>query len=82
MLINNAGIFAKQKSVSQDGIELTWAVNMLAPFLLTSLLLNSIQERVVNVGSMALASSLDFDNLQQVISMYIMHFLLHADTLT
>lgn len=71
MLINNAGIFAKRKSTSQDGVELTWAVNMLAPFLLTSLLLNTIEERIVNVGSMALASTLDFDNLQQVISIYM-----------
>ena len=71
MLINNAGIFAKQKATSQDGIELTWAVNMQAPFLLTSLLLNTIQERVVNVGSMALASTLDFDNLQQVILIHV-----------
>ena len=67
VLINNAGIFAKHKTLSQDGIELTWAVNMLAPFLLTSLLLDTIQERIVNVGSMALASNIDFDNLQQVI---------------
>ena len=67
MLINNAGIFAKHKTLSQDGIELTWAVNMLAPFLLTSLLLDTIQERIVNVGSMALASNIDFDNIQQVI---------------
>lgn len=66
VLINNAGIFAKQKTLSKDGIELTWAVNMLAPFLLTSLLLDTIQERIVNVGSMALASKMDFDNLQQV----------------
>ena len=73
VLINNAGIFAKQKSLSKDGVELTWAVNMLAPFLLTSLLLNNIQERIVSVGSMALASSLDFDNLQQVISRSLSH---------
>lgn len=66
VLINNAGIFAKHKTFSKDGIELTWAVNMLAPFLLTSLLLDTIQERIVNVGSMALASNMDFDNLQQV----------------
>lgn len=73
VLINNAGIFAKQKSLSQDGVELTWAVNMLAPFLLTSLLLNTIQERIVNVGSMALASTLDFDNLQQVKATALSH---------
>lgn len=66
VLINNAGVFSKQKTMSHDGIEMTWAVNMLAPFLLTSLLLGAVKERIVNVGSMALASSMDFDNLQQV----------------
>lgn len=65
VLINNAGIFSKQKAFSKDGIELTWAVNALAPFLLTSLLLDTVTERIVNVGSMALASSMDFNNLQQ-----------------
>ncbi len=66
VLINNAGIFFKQKAFSKDGIEMTWAVNALAPFLLTSLLLDTVTERIVNVGSMALASSMDFNNLQQV----------------
>ena len=66
VLINNAGIFSKQKAFSKDGIEMTWAVNALAPFLLTSLLLDTVTERIVNVGSMALASSMDFNNLQQV----------------
>lgn len=65
VLVNNAGIFSKQKALSHDGIEMTWAVNTLAPFLLTSLLLNTVRERIVNVGSMALASSMDFNNLQQ-----------------
>ncbi len=46
---------------------MTWAVNALAPFLLTSLLLDTVKERIVNVGSMALASSMDFNNLHQVI---------------
>ena len=66
VLVNNAGIFANQKMQSQDGIEMTWAVNVLAPFLLTSLLLDTVKERIINVGSMALASNMDFDNLQQV----------------
>lgn len=65
VLINNAGIFSRQKAFSKDGIEMTWAVNALAPFLLTSLLLDTVTERIVNVGSMALASSMDFNNLQQ-----------------
>ena len=66
VLINNAGIFSAERELSKDGIELTWAVNALAPFLLTSLLLDRVKERIVNVGSMALAYSIDFNNLEQV----------------
>lgn len=66
VLINNAGIFSDQRATSKDGIELTWAVNALAPFLLTSLLLDRVKERIINVGSMALASSIDLSNLEQV----------------
>ena len=59
-------MFSNQKATSKDGIELVWAVNALAPFLLTSLLLDIIKERIVVVGSQALAHDMDFDNLQQV----------------
>lgn len=65
MLSNNAGIFAERLQKSEDGYELTWAVNVMAPFLLTSLLLDSITERIVNVSSISASSSIDFDNLQQ-----------------
>ena len=66
VLINNAGIFSNERQVSKDGIELTWAVNALAPFLLTSLLLDRVKDRIVNVGSMALADKIDLNNLEQV----------------
>lgn len=52
---------------------MTWAVNAPAPFLLTSLLLNTVKDRIVNVCSMALASNMDFDNLQQVTSSSVPH---------
>lgn len=45
---------------------MTWAVNVAAPFLLTSLLLGAVRERVVNVSSISAAGSLDWGNLQQV----------------
>ncbi|GAB4819829.1 hypothetical protein N2152v2_006875 [Parachlorella kessleri] len=64
-LINNAGVFETQKRVSQDGFEMTWAVNVLAPFLLTGLLLDTITDRVVNVSSISAAGQIDFNNLQQ-----------------
>jgi len=51
---------------TEEGFELSWAVNVMAPFLLTSLLLDNISERIVNVSSISASSSLDFNNLQQV----------------
>ncbi|WP_428265628.1 SDR family NAD(P)-dependent oxidoreductase [Haliangium sp.] len=56
VLINNAGVFVKERQLSPDGFELTWAVNHLAPFLLTHLLLPALRAapaRVVTVSSVA-----------------------------
>jgi NAD(P)-dependent dehydrogenase (short-subunit alcohol dehydrogenase family) len=57
VLVNNAGIAAKTRSLSPDGYELTWATNFLGGFLLTLLLLpaleRSAEPRVVNVSSEA-----------------------------
>src|SRR4051812_763645 len=38
VLVNNAGIFASERTLTEDGIELTFAVNHLGHFLLTELL--------------------------------------------
>jgi NAD(P)-dependent dehydrogenase (short-subunit alcohol dehydrogenase family) len=55
VLINNAGAFFFRRQLSADGIEMTWAVNHLSAFLLTHLLLDTLQAsapaRVVNVAS-------------------------------
>jgi len=55
VLINNAGLWQNKFETSADGIELTWSVNHLAPFLLTNLLLDLLKKadvaRVVNVAS-------------------------------
>lgn len=70
VLINNAGTFSKQRRLSADGFELTFAVNHLAPFLLTLLLLDllkaSTPARVVTVASNAHRNlaAVDFGNLQ------------------
>lgn len=68
VLINNAGVFKKERLLSQDGIELTFAVNHLSYYLLTGMLLDLVREsdyaRIVNVASQAHASKLDFGNLQ------------------
>src|SRR5438445_13749272 len=42
VLVNNAGAVYGTRRLSADGIELTWAVNHLAPFLLTTLLLERL----------------------------------------
>ncbi len=54
VLINNAGLWHPQRRLSQDGLEDTFAVNHLAPFLLTNLLLPRLRDsgaRIVNVSS-------------------------------
>lgn len=43
VLINNAGAVYSARRVTDDGIELTWAVNHLAPFLLTTLLIDRLE---------------------------------------
>jgi NAD(P)-dependent dehydrogenase (short-subunit alcohol dehydrogenase family) len=66
VLVNNAGIIARERRESEDGYELTFAVNYLSHFLLTRLLLpllkDSAPARIVNVAS-AGQSPLDFSNL-------------------
>lgn len=68
VLINNAGINSARRAVSADGHELTFAVNHLAPFLLTMLLLPALARgapsRVVNVASVfAFLGRLRLDDL-------------------
>ena len=71
LLINNAGVQHLRRTLSVDGIEETLAVNHLAPFLLTLLLLPNLQAaapaRVVTVSSsLARWGRIDFDDLQGV----------------
>jgi NAD(P)-dependent dehydrogenase (short-subunit alcohol dehydrogenase family) len=69
VLINNAGGYWNTRHVTADGLERTFALNHLAPFLLTTLLLDRLTDsapaRVVTVSSNAHAMGrLDFDDLQ------------------
>jgi retinol dehydrogenase 12 len=69
VLINNAGAVFSKRQESVDGYELTFALNHLAYFLLTHLLLDMLKtsapSRIVNVSSDAHKGwSLDFDDLQ------------------
>ena len=62
----HAGVFANKMVTTGDGYELTWQVNVLAPYVLGALLVNAVQERIINVSSISAGSRIDFDNLNQV----------------
>lgn len=69
VLVNNAGGFYRKRRLSADGIEMIWALNYLSPFLLTNLLLATLQgsgpARIVNVSSdMQRIGQIDFADLQ------------------
>lgn len=68
VLVNNAATYTRRRKVSADGIELQWAVNHLAPFLLTRSLLGPLAAggaRVVTVSSGAhRGARLRWDDLQ------------------
>jgi NAD(P)-dependent dehydrogenase (short-subunit alcohol dehydrogenase family) len=69
VLVNNAGVVAPRRTVTADGLELTFAVNYLAPFLLSNLLVGALKagapSRVVNVASsLHRRGKISFDDLQ------------------
>ena len=70
VLINNAGTFERERSLTDDGLETTFAVNYLAQFRLVhellDLLKRSASSRIVNVASDAHwnARTMDWSNLQ------------------
>jgi len=67
-LVNNAGAMFGSRNVTEDGIEQTWALNHLAPFLLTNLLLERLKQsapaRIVTTSSDAhRGTRIPFDDL-------------------
>jgi retinol dehydrogenase 14 len=69
VLVNNVGGYWSTRHVTEDKLERTFALNHLAPFLLTNLLLDRLEQsapaRVVTVASNAHAQGrIDFDDLQ------------------
>lgn len=69
VLINNAGVYMLNRHETVDGLETTFAVNALAPFLLTNLLLDTLKAsapaRIINVSSDAHEQGyLNLDDLQ------------------
>ena len=67
VLVNNAGTWSARRREGPDGIEQTWAVNVLGYFLVTELLLDRLRAsapgRIVNVAS-KLAGELDLDDVE------------------
>jgi retinol dehydrogenase 12 len=70
VLVNAAGVFVKERTLTADGIELTFATNYLSYFLLSHellpLLRTSAPARVVNVASKYGRTKIDFDDLQRL----------------
>jgi NAD(P)-dependent dehydrogenase (short-subunit alcohol dehydrogenase family) len=67
VLVNNAGVTLGKRILTEDGLETTFAVNHLAPFLLTNLLLDKLKastpSRIVTVASDAhRGATIDFDD--------------------
>lgn len=69
VLLNNAGVFMNERKLSEDGFELSFAVNHLSHFLLTLRLLDFLKKnsgfRIVNLSSVAHRNGVfDLENLQ------------------
>jgi NAD(P)-dependent dehydrogenase (short-subunit alcohol dehydrogenase family) len=68
ILMNNAGVFSERLKITADGLEETFAVNVMAPFVITSLLLPSLlkepNSRIVVASSISQCQSIqDWDDL-------------------
>ena len=68
VLINNAGVIRSERMINQEGLEETFAINYVAPFFLTKLLLDLLKKgkssRIVNVVSRVQSNQLNFEDLQ------------------
>ena len=68
VLVNNAGVYKVKRDETANGVEMSFAVNFLAPFMLSQMLLENLEAsgngRIVNVVSELYKSGkIDFDNL-------------------
>jgi NAD(P)-dependent dehydrogenase (short-subunit alcohol dehydrogenase family) len=85
VLVNNAGAIYATRQLSPDGIELTWAVNHLAPFLLTNLLLDRIEAsapaRIITTSSDAhRGRTIPFDDMEAQRSYGMRGFVRYGET--
>jgi NAD(P)-dependent dehydrogenase (short-subunit alcohol dehydrogenase family) len=67
VLVNNAGIFSRERHVTSEGVERVFATNYLSHFLLTELLLDTMKAsapaRIVNVATKTMGLKIDMDDL-------------------
>jgi len=68
VLVNNAGLYKVKREETANGVEMTFAVNFLAPFMLSQMLLENLEAggngRIINIVSELYKSgSIDFDDL-------------------
>lgn len=68
VLVNNAGVYQTSRTLTEDWIETTWAVNHIATFMLTNLLLERLEDsapsRIVTTASDAhMSAAIPFDDL-------------------
>ena len=67
VLVNNAGALFNKRQETEDGLEMTFALNHMAYFVITNLLLGKLKPgaRIITVASNAhRGARLDFDDLQ------------------
>ena len=68
VLVNNAGYLGNEKVVNEDTLEMSFAVNVLAPWCLTKLLLPALRTapsaRVLNITGGDAPAAVDVDNIQ------------------
>lgn len=68
VLINNAGVFHSRRMVTADGVEAIFAINYLAPFLITRLFLPCLikgkPSRIINVTSGLHGGAIRFDDIE------------------
>ena len=68
VLINNAGVWDFKRRISKDGIENIFATNLLAPFLMTNILLDVLKKsspsRIINVTSGMHYGTINFDDIE------------------
>jgi retinol dehydrogenase-12 len=68
ILVNAAGVFRKAREVTADGLEMTFATNVMSYFMLSELLLPALKRaapsRIINIASLYGGAKLDFEDLQ------------------